>query len=206
MVIRGMNMNLDISKFKWIKKPNSFVVNGDEIKITTEPETDYWQRTYYGFSNDNAHTFVMPIEVDFTFTVKTQFNSKNMFDQCGVVIYQNSNNWFKASIEFENDKYQRLGSVVTNNGYSDWATNDISAKIKEMYYRLSRRGSDFRVENSLDGINFEQMRIFHLFEGQGEVKFGVYACSPLKSSFDACFTEMKLSECIWEKYINPDNI
>nr|WP_276307057.1 hypothetical protein [Brachyspira sp. G79] len=28
-----------------------------------------------------------------------------------------SENWFKASIEYENKDYQRLGSVVTNNGY-----------------------------------------------------------------------------------------
>lgn len=194
-------MNFDISKFKWINKPSSFVVNDNEIKITTEPETDLWQRTYYGYSNDNAHVFVMSINLDFTFTVKAQFNLKKMYDQCGVVIYQDSNNWFKASVEFENDKYQRLGSVVTNNGYSDWAATNISTKIEHMYYRLSRRGSDFRVENSLDGINFEQMRIFHLFKGQGEINFGVYACSPLKSIFDAVFTEFKLCGCIWEKVL-----
>lgn len=183
---------------------NVFTITNDEIIITTDPGTDYWQRTYYGFRNDNAHAFVMPINIDFSFTVKTQFNSKEMYDQCGVIIYQNSDNWFKASIEYENDKYQRLGSVVTNNGYSDWATTDISSDIKHMYYRLSRRGPDFRVENSPGGVNFEQMRIFHLFEGYGDVNFGVYACSPLKSSFNAVFTEMKLGECVWEKYVNPD--
>jgi uncharacterized protein len=142
----------------------------------------------------------MSINTDFTFTVKAKFNLKMMYDQCGVVIYQDSNNWFKASIEYEKDKYQSLGSVVTNKVYSDWATMNISAKIEHMYYRLSRRSSDFLVENSLDGMNFKQMRIFHLFEGQGLVNFGVYACSPLESIFDAVFTELKLCECIWEKH------
>ncbi|HEX9060121.1 MAG TPA: DUF1349 domain-containing protein [Clostridia bacterium] len=191
-------MDFNISNFKWINKPDNFIVDSDKIVITTEPETDYWQKTYYGFCNDNAHTFVMPTDSDFTFTVKTQFDTKTMYDQCGVIIYQNSDNWFKASIEYENEKFQRLGSVVTNNGYSDWATTDISSKIKSMYYRLSRRGSDFRIENSIDGENYEQMRIFHLFQGKGEINLGVYACSPLKSSFDAVFTEMKLLDCIWE--------
>ena len=83
--------------------------------------------------------------------MKTQFNSKHRFDQCGVIIYQDSDNWFKASIEYENENYQRLGSVVTNHGYSDWATTDIPAKQKEMYYRLSRRSSDYCIENSYDG-------------------------------------------------------
>lgn len=196
-------MNFNISQFTWINKPDHFTVKNEKIVITTKPETDFWQRTYYGFRNDNAHAFVMPIDSDFTFTVKTEFNSKKMYDQCGVIIYQNNDNWFKASIEFENEKYQRLGSVVTNHGYSDWATTDISSQIKQMYYRLSRGGSDFRVENSHNGTNFEQMRIFHLFEGMGVINFGIYACSPLKSSFDAIFTEMKLHECIWEQYVNP---
>jgi len=101
--------------------------------------------------------------------------------------YQNSDNWFKASIEFENEEYQRFGSVVTNHGYSDWATTDISVDIKTMFYRLSRRESDFCIENSLDGLVYKQMRIFHLLEGEGEIQFGVYACSPEISFFEAVF-------------------
>ena len=31
----------------------------------------------------------------------------------------------KGSIEYENGEFQHLGSVVTNNGYSDWATTEI---------------------------------------------------------------------------------
>lgn len=53
-----------------------------------------------------------------------------------------SNNWFKASIEFEDKNLSRLGSVVTNNGYSDWATTDISTKT-EVWSRLSHRGPGF---------------------------------------------------------------
>ena len=107
-------------------------------------------------------------------------------------------NWFKASIEYENGIYQRLGSVVTNNGYSDWATTDIDAGISEMYYRLSRKGNDFCLENSIDGVNFKQMRIFHLFEAENEVNIGIYACSPSNSSFEAVFTEIGLYESIWK--------
>ena len=67
----------------------------------------------------------------FSFVVKTEFESKRRFDQCGVVMYLDNENWLKASIEYENEEYQRLGSVVTNHGYSDWATTDIDALVKE---------------------------------------------------------------------------
>lgn len=187
----------------WIRAPKQYSVEDGKIEIITEPVTDLWQRTYYGFRNDNAPVLQMKTEEKFfSFTVKTAFESKWRFDQCGVVMYLDSDNWIKASIEFENDEYQRLGSVVTNHGYSDWATTDIPASIKEMWYRLSRRESDYCLECSTDGVNFKQMRICHLWDGAGEISFGVYACSPERSSFKATFTDMEITECKWLPHVS----
>ena len=191
--------NINADKGFWINKPKKFIISKEKIIITTEEKTDFWQRTHYGFRNDNAPAFLFGTDREaFSFTVKTAFNSKKVYDQCGIIIYQNSDNWFKASIEYENEIYQRLGSVVTNNGYSDWATTDIEADINEMYYRLSRKGNDFCLESSADGINFKQMRIFHLFEAKNEINIGIYACSPSESTFDAVFTEIDFSESVWK--------
>jgi len=35
------------------------------------------------------------------------------------------------------------------------------------------------------------------WEGSDEISFGIYACSPGKSSFKAIFTEMEITECKW---------
>ena len=112
-------------------------------------------------------------------------------------MYLNSENWLKASIEYENNEYQRLGSVVTNKGYSDWATTDIEVSIKSMWYRLSRRESDYCIECSIDGANFKQMRICHMYKGENEIQFGIYACSPEDSSFEATFSNMEITKCSW---------
>lgn len=191
-------MNFDLDRVNWIFKPKNYTITEACISIVTEPHTDFWQRTYYGFRNDNAPSLLLTIEEKkFSFVVKTEFDSKHRFDQCGVIIYQDSGNWFKASVEYENTDYQRLGSVVTNNGYSDWATTDISAEHKQMYYRLSRRENDFCIENSYDGIHYKQMRIFHLFKGDDKINMGIYACSPENSSFTAKFSEIKIIDCQW---------
>ena len=188
-------------KWFWIHEPKEYSIQDEKIEIVTEPHTDYWQRTYYLFQNDNAPTLLFKTKEEFfSFSVKTEFNSKRRFDQCGVAIYQDSDNWCKASIEYENEEFQRLGSVVTNNGYSDWATVDIPATQKYMYYRLSRRKDDFCFESSLDGVHYKQMRIFHLFKGAGEIQVGLYACSPEDSSFTATFSEIKLTECMWKEH------
>ena len=154
----------------WVREPKQSVISQDYVEIFTEPGTDLWQRTYYGFQNDNAPVLqARTSDKYFSFVVKTHFESKHRFDQCGIAMYLDSENWLKASIEYENQEYQRLGSVVTNHGYSDWATTDISANIKEMWYRLSRRESDYCIECSTDCIAFKQMRICHMWKGAEEI-------------------------------------
>ena len=194
-------MKFDVKNLEWTRAPKQYGIEDGRISVVTEPCTDLWQRTYYGFRNDNAPVLQMKTEEKyFSFTVKTEFASKRRFDQCGIVMYLNSDNWLKASIEYENDRFQRLGSVVTNLGYSDWATTDIDASIKSMWYRFSRREGDYCIECSEDGVNFKQMRICHMFEGAGEIQFGLYACSPEESSFEAVFTHMEITECMWKPH------
>lgn len=194
-------MNTDFIKLnpQWVRKPKQVTISDNCVEIITESGTDLWQRTYYGFTNDNAPVFqVKTDEKFFSFIVKTRFESKDRFDQCGVAMYLDSDNWFKASIEYENESIQRLGSVVTNNGYSDWATTDISSDIKEMWYRFSRRNSDYCIECSEDGKTFRQMRIFHMFHGADSIVFGIYACSPTTGSYKATFSNMIVTDCQWE--------
>ena len=193
---------IDLNDLQWTRDPASFAIKGDTLAVTTAPHTDLWQRTYYHFRNDNAPVFQMQTEEQyFSFVVKTDFTqSHQRFDQCGIVMYLDSDNWLKGSVEFENEEFQHLGSVATNNGYSDWATTAIPADVKTMWYRFSRRADDYCIECSSDGVNFSQMRICHMYAGAGRISFGVYACSPEESSFTAVFTDMKVTECMWKAH------
>ena len=169
---------IDLNSLQWTREPGGFEVKGDTILITTAPHTDLWQRTYYHFQNDNAPVLQMKTrEKFFSFVVKTDFTqSHQRFDQCGIVMYLDSENWLKGSVEYENDEFQHLGSVATNKGYSDWATTAIPADVKTM------------------------MRICHMYAGADEISFGIYACSPEESSFTAVFSDMKITECAWKAH------
>ncbi len=193
---------MDVNRLQWTRQPKEFSIQPGRIEITTEPGTDLWQRTYYHFRNDNAPVLQMKTEEKyFSFTVKTDYtDSGHRFDQCGIVMYLDTDNWLKASVEFENEKFQHLGSVVTNHGYSDWATTAIPADVKTMWYRFSRREDDYCIECSADGVTFTQMRVCHMWEGAGKVRFGIYACSPEDSSFKAVFTDMALTDCVWQAH------
>ncbi len=193
---------MDLNAFRWTREPKACGIGDGTIRVTTMPHTDLWQRTYYHFRNDNAPVFQMETEEKFfSFIVKTVFEeSHHRFDQCGVVMYLNSENWLKASVEYENAEYQHLGSVVTNRGYSDWATTEIPAGVKSMWYRFSRREDDYCIECSEDGTRWKQMRICHMEEGNGKIRFGIYACSPEDSSFTAVFSDLQLTACAWQAH------
>src|SRR5574344_1976902 len=194
-------MKIDTAKWNWTREPKNYSITDNKIEIITAPHTDLWQRTYYHFRNDNAPVLqIKTTDKYFSFIVKTDFESKHRFDQCGVVMYLDSENWLKGSIEYENDEFQHLGSVATNNGYSDWATTEIPASVKSMWYRFSRREDDYCIECSTDGKHFTQMRICHMWHGGGKIRFGIYACSPENSSFKATFTNMELTECVWKAH------
>ena len=205
-------MTLNFDSASWINPPRAFEIGDRSVCIATQPDTDFWQRSYYGFQHDNAPAMLMTARDNFTFTARASFQYQARFDQCGLIVYLDSDNWFKVSIEHEDASISRLGSVVTNLGYSDWATTDI-ASTTHMWYRLSRRGPDFLIETSDDGTIYKQMRIFHLHalgattEAMGrsnpplaaehDARFGVYACSPLNASFEARFDALTLEPSTW---------
>ena len=79
---------MNLKKLKWTREPQEYKIETDRIEIITKPHTDLWQRTYYGFSNDNAPTLQFSTrDKYFSFTRKTQFDSKRRFDQCGIIMY-----------------------------------------------------------------------------------------------------------------------
>ena len=110
---------MNIKDMKWTREPEEYSVHSGRIEITMLPYTDLWQRTYYHFRNDNAPLLQLETEEQFfSFIVKTDFSeSHHRFDQCGIVMYLDSENWLKASVEYENESFQHLGSVVTNHSH-----------------------------------------------------------------------------------------
>ena len=84
-------MKIDKEQWKWTREPKECAITDDNapvLQLTTK-------------------------EKFFFFVVKTEFESKVRFDQCGVVMYLDSENWLKGSIEYENDEFQHLGSVAS---------------------------------------------------------------------------------------------
>lgn len=163
--------------FSWFNKPCRYSLNGN-LEIITDPGTDFWQRTHYDFEKDNGHFLYTRISGDFSMQVRARFEPKTQYDQCGLMVRVDTEHWIKMGTEYENAAVSRLGSVVTNRGYSDWATQDIPSSIKDCWYRISRLGADFLLTYRYDGSDWRQMRIAHLHLAPESLLAGPYACSP----------------------------
>ncbi len=182
--------------FHWYNPPSYFKVENG-LHITTDPNTDFWQRTHYGFRPDNGHCLLTEIEGDFQLTTSVRFQPQNKYDQCGLILRIDAQNWIKASTETIDADLAQLGSVVTNLGFSDWSTVAISPSIKQMHYRVSRRGADFLLQNSLDGAAWNQMRITHLHAAVATLQAGIYACSPSNGRFACTFDQITFAPNQW---------
>lgn len=182
--------------YYWYNKPK-FDIKKNRLHIITSPETDFWQNTHYNFQRDNGHCLLTKIEKDFSITVRAEFMPQKQYDQCGLMIRIDSQNWIKASVEYETKTHSRLGSVVTNFGYSDWATIDIHSEINSKWYRIQCKQNDFLIEYSDDGCKWKQLRIAHLLSDYKAMNVGIYACSPMESSFEAIFDNFVLDESHW---------
>jgi len=183
-------------QFVWLNEPKVSRF-GAGLEIVTDARTDFWQRTHYGFQRDDGHALLTRLRGDFALTTHVRYQPQTQYDQCGLMIRIDSNYWIKASTEFENEAHSRLGSVVTNRGYSDWATQDVLSSHTEMWYRISRRGPDYLIEASFDGARWLQLRIAHLHKQADTVLAGVYACSPIGGQFHCRFTELAIGESAW---------
>lgn len=182
-------MLLDALKdFCWYNEPLNvrFVENG--MLINTIPETDFWQNAAYNLHRDNGHFFYNTKQGDFVTTVKWRFSDMIASDQCGLMMRIDNRNWAKISLLSTDMRKLQIGSIVTDGGYSDWATYPLNYLPNELWFRLVRKGQDFALSFSLDGSTFERVRIFYFPQAEDTIKIGAYACSPQKRSF-SCILE-----------------
>jgi uncharacterized protein len=182
--------------FFWFNEPKRYFFNRG-LNLITAAKTDFWQSTHYGFRRDDGHCLLTTVAGDFSLTTQVDCSPTTQYDQCGLMVRLDPENWIKCSVEYESPSLSRLGSVVTNWGYSDWATQDIGSTVTTMGYRISRHGQDFLLEYAPDGVTWQQMRITHLHEAKRALAIGIYACSPLGEEFHCRFHFVEIGENQW---------
>jgi regulation of enolase protein 1 (concanavalin A-like superfamily) len=185
------NVGLD-SRLSWRCEPHRWSLDPVNRCLRIEPDggTDFWQTTHYGFQADNGHLLLARISSDFVVTTGVRCHPVHQYDQAGLMVRISPSCWLKTSIEYEPDGPSRLGAVVTNQGYSDWSTQPVPAGLREICLRVRREGTDYLVEASPEGKDWDQIRMAHLYDDRdgAAVECGLYVCSPKGAGYVAEFS------------------
>ena len=96
-------MLLDVLKdFEWLNEPEEVYFGENGMKVKAMPDTDFWVNARHKFSKDNGHFFFKRGSGDFTVTAKWRFYRPEAFEQCGLMVRIDKNNWLKLSLMPEN--------------------------------------------------------------------------------------------------------
>ena len=115
--------------YEWLNQPTNIDMH-EQLKFTTEGDTDFWRNTYYQFNRMTGHGLLKPIPApSFSCRIEVKLHPRLTYDQAGILLYLNEDNWLKVSAEFIPDGKSHLGAVVTSFGYSDWSSRDIDNTV-----------------------------------------------------------------------------
>ena len=205
VLLDGFSGSAIDSRLQWHCTPRRWHVADSQLVVEPDGQTDFWQRTHYGFEADNGHFLYFEHAGDIEIATRVRFFPAHQYDQAGLMVRFSPRSWIKASVEYEPEGPSRLGAVVTSDGYSDWSTQDRPPGLDAVGLRIRREGDTFLVYCSSDEApdrppsRWTQIRMARLGNpGRGPLQCGIYACSPKGEGFKAAFAWLRATDRGWD--------
>jgi uncharacterized protein len=180
------------ARLAWYNPPQDWKTFQSWLQVDPGAKTDYWQQPQHAIHSDNGPLLFTEMTGNFILSTHVRMNPANQYDQAGLMVRLSPECWLKTSLEFEVGMPSKLGSVITHQGFSDWATQDFNGVRPELDFRIRREGNDFTVECAQNGSTWSQIRFSHLPIGEQALQCGLYACSPIAGGFLAEFDFLKI--------------
>ncbi|MFN1218866.1 DUF1349 domain-containing protein [Chryseobacterium kwangjuense] len=178
-----------LEKMSWFNEPEKWEVKNNSLSMTVTPQSDYWRISHYGFTVDDAPFYYTTYGGEFEAKVKISGQYKARFDQMGLMLRTDKENYIKAGIEFVDGKYN-LSTVVTH-GTSDWSVITLDKTPSEIWIKAIRRLDAVEIFYSFDDKNYTMMRNAHL-QDNTPVMVGLMAACPDGNGFTAVFEHFKV--------------
>jgi regulation of enolase protein 1 (concanavalin A-like superfamily) len=174
----------EASPLKWRNPPPKRSAEGGAIAFDVMPKTDYWRTTHYGYVRDTGPFCFREATGDLVARVKVEGTYRELYDQAGLMIRIDAENWIKTGIEFVNGT-QNVSTVVTR-GFSDWSVVPLSTAPPAVWLELVRKADYVETKYSLDGTTWVTVREAYFPPGT-KVEVGVMAAAPEGKGFPVRF-------------------
>ncbi|CAM4770282.1 unnamed protein product [Rotaria magnacalcarata] len=185
--------------FTWYNEPKNWSVNQTTINVHTDKNTDFWRKTHYGFERDSGHFYYhsLPGDQSFTVTVNVRGKYNTLYDQGGLMLRTDENNWIKCGVEYV-DGQQFASVVVTVNGWSDWSVVPINTpEVLKLRARREKEAVHIDFAESEEG-NFQMMRLAYLpiTKRSKAMLTGIMCASPnnITQGFDISFENLNITK------------
>lgn len=178
-----------LEKMNWFNEPEQWQIEGGKLSMMVTPHTDYWRISHYGFTVDDAPFYYAEYGGEFEAKVKVSGDYKVRFDQAGMMIRIDHENYIKCGIEFVDGKYN-LSTVVTHHT-SDWSVIALDRPVESLWIKAVRRLDAIEIFYSFDDKEYHMMRNAWM-EANRPVKIGMFAASPDGEGFKATFSDFKV--------------
>ena len=178
-----------LERMQWFNEPESWSIKNNKLTMQVTPQSDYWRISHYGFTVDDAPFLYTTRGGEFEVKVKILGDYKVRFDQAGLMLRADKENYIKAGIEFVDGKYN-ISCVVTHHT-SDWSVITLDKAIDHIWIKAVRRLDAVEIFYSFDDKNYVMMRNCHLADNT-PVMVGMMAACPDGQGFEARFEEFKI--------------
>lgn len=178
---------------QWLNEPAQWRTDGKDLSLVTGDKTDFWQRTFNGWRNDNGHFYHEPAAGDFSAEVVFSGDYKAQYDQAGLMLRVGPEHWLKAGVEYAHG-HAALSSVHTQGGFSDWAIAREVGVADTVRLRLTRKGEAVCVQYKA-GDGFRTLRLCSV-PNAPTVMIGPMACSPIEGGMSVRFSDFVVGPAV----------
>ena len=173
-----------LEKMTWFNEPSQWEIKDKKITMMVTPQSDYWRISHYGFTVDDAPFYYSTYGGEFETKVKITGDYKARFDQMGLMLRVDAQNYIKAGVEFVDGKFN-LSTVVTHKT-SDWSVITLEKAPPFVWIKAVRRLDAVEVFYSFDDKEYIMMRNAYL-QDNTPVQVGLMAACPDGNGFKAIF-------------------
>lgn len=186
---------MDFTNFKWINESSAEYKNG-MLTVYAPANTDYFnspvkENGFFPNPVANASLYYTELTGDFVFKTKVALEFKDFYDAAALLVYENENVWAKLALENSDLPCRKpaVVSVVTNR-----ISDDCNGPVMDgntVWFQISRVDDCFAFHYSVDGEEYNMVRVFTLPVGQ-TVKVGFEAQAPMSEGGNRYYSEISI--------------
>ncbi len=178
-----------LEKMQWFNEPEKWEIKEKTLSMFVTPQSDYWRISHYGFTVDDAPFYYATYGGEFEAKVKITGEYVTRFDQAGLMLRLDAENYIKAGIEFVDGRFN-LSTVVTHTT-SDWSVIALDKPVPFIWIKAVRRLDAVEIFYSFDDKTYTMMRNAWLADNT-PVKVGLMAACPDGEGFNVKFEHFRV--------------